>query len=250
MEFKPRRVAPKSWRFWFKESLSLSTRNILSFTLLALLVSGAHHLPELLRDFVIFAIPLLLSFGVVLACSVDKSINFLGAVSKTPRVVWVRLFVAGSMPWLILSAFGIVMGLIMQLMGVEGTPPPSFDSGQNTYVIYEAGMSMLATMFVWLLILGYFLWFVIPLIVVAELPLIESFDQSLDALLLNGWFVRIILSFSFSAFLFALFFPILFIPWYAVTSSMMYVSFRYIWMGKRDNNPAPVLSGLAAATSK
>jgi len=251
MEFQPQQVESKSWRYWFKEALSLSTRNILLFALLALLVSGTHYLPELLRGFTLLGIPLFLSFGVVLAESADKSNTFFSAASKTPRIVWVRLFIAGSIPWIMASVFGVVLMMISRLIGAHGNPS-DFDIAQTQTlsVAYEAGMAMLAVMLFWFITIGYFLWFVVPLIVIAELPIIESYEQSFEALSLNGWFVKVILAFSFAALLFALFLPILFIPWYAMASSMMYVSFRHIWMGKRDNNPVPVSSGIPVAVSK
>ena len=231
MEFKPQRVEPKSWRFWFKEGLSLSTRNIFSFALLALLASATHYLPGFLRGLTVLVIPLLLAFGVVLADSVDKSNRFFSRISKIPLVVWARLFAAVSMPSLLFFVLSVVLINII---------PPIGDQGGD----------MLELMLIWFIIAGYLLWFVVPLTVIAELPLIESFYQSLEALYLNRWFFRIILAFGFTAYLFALFLPILFIPWYAMASSMMYVSFRHIWMGERDNNPVPVSSGLPIAVSK
>ena len=76
----------------------------------------------------------------------------------------------------------------------------------------------------------------IPLIVITELPILESIDQVEETLSLKHFAYKIIAAAAVSTLLGSISLVLVF-PWYAVFTSMMYVSIRQTWLGWRDNLP-------------
>jgi len=91
-----------------------------------------------------------------------------------------------------------------------------------------------------------FLWFFWTLCILPELPAVKALDQAVDGQKLNGFIV-----WPFTAgsvlLVFTLFFPVLFVPWLAITTSMMYVSYRDIWLMNPKNQPVNARMALVKA---
>ena len=69
-----------------------------------------------------------------------------------------------------------------------------------------------------------------------DMPVSEAFDQSLDATELNGF---VVWPFAALSLLLIVTFvvPVLFLPWFAITTSMMYVSYRDVWLRRTHSEP-------------
>jgi len=68
----------------------------------------------------------------------------------------------------------------------------------------------------------------VPLVAVAEMPLVEAAAQSFDALALNRFVIYLIIALAITGF-FGVILSVLVFPWVAIVSCMMYISYRHIW---------------------
>lgn len=235
MNFEPQAVDKKSWCYWLKESMALSTRRTTMFVLFTMLIGSLHFLPRALSAVFLVSIPLALGVGTLIAYCSDTSRSFIDELKAKPLVIWLRLIAVGSAPWVLLAVFSAIALLI-----TGHGEPPVFEASHEGTIFEEASMSLMAVMFIWFITMGWLVWFIVPLVVIAEMPVAESIDQTIDALALNRFVYGIIAVAAVSAFLLGAFSPVLVFPWYAIVTSMMYVSFRHIWMARRDNLPKTV----------
>lgn len=236
-EFKPRKVEPKSCVLWFKNGLELASRKPLEVILLVVVFSTLHYLPNIFRSIFVFVMPLLLGAGCIISLSANEQTPVLKSMLNKPKEVWARLLFLGFFPWIPL----MVAGFILFLVGDTSTPV-KFEKLESQSS-FEGGAGILALMFLWFITIGYYLWFMIPLISVAELPLKTALDQAIEALFQNRFVIALIIILSLSCFL-GMILSVLVFPWVAIVTGMMYVSFLDIWLGgpgiksKQGNNIA------------
>ena len=231
MEFRPQRVDQTSWRHWLKEGVALSSRRAALFVILTMATGSLHFLPRPLGFIFMAIVPLVLGLGTVIAYCADTSKPIVVFFGRKPLVVWVRIVIVGSVPWLLFVALSAIASWL-----IGSGEPPVFDGRAGGSIFAEASMSVMAAMFIWFATLGWWIWFMVPLIVIAELPILESIDQVEEALTLNRFAYKVIAVAAVSTLLGEIN-PVLVFPWFAIITSVMYVSFRQIWWGRRDNLP-------------
>lgn len=232
MNFQPQRVDAKSVFYWFREGLDLSIRKLLIFITLTLIFCGIDYLPLSLNQSLIFLIPMLLGLGCIVAYCADAGYNILVILRSKPIKVWFNLFYIGFIPWIpliILSIFLVFLSGDVKGDAFVPVPPKPTD--------FNGGSALFALMFLWFICMGYLIWFIIPLVAIAELPLVIAFEQAGKALGLNKFVIFLVIFFSFSCF-FGIILPLIVFPWVAIVTSMMYTSYRHIWLDRGLNYPA------------
>jgi len=240
MEFKPDTVEPTDIPIWLKESLGLTVRHPLIsifFTALTIFIFAA---PTWLSGFLFASTPILFGIGCVIAAAGDEGKNPLIALWKKPLAVWGRLFMLGAYPYL-LAIMGSAIVSMLPFDASSGTP---IDQLSTTF---SAGIIMLFSLYVWLAA-GPFIWFFVPLIAVAELPLGTAASQTYEAILLNRFVILLSLALGVISHV-AIVLPILVFPLVALVTSMMYVSYRHIWTGRSLNQPVAKRSNLALSVA-
>lgn len=234
MNFQPQHVEPSSAIYWFKEGLELSIRQSWLFILITLVFCGIHYLPAPVTQILLFVIPMLLGAGCIVAECADLGSNSIATLKAKPFKVWLNLFYIGFLPWVPF----FFIGLLLSGLGVEGD---GFSPGKPAPTAFDGGAALLALMFFWFITMGYWIWFVTPLVAVAELPLIIAVEQAFEALDLNKIVIIVVLIFAFCC-LFGMISPLLVFPWVALVSSMMYTSYRHIWFDRGLNHPTMAMS--------
>jgi len=228
MEFKPQTVEPKEIFGWLKESLDLTVRHPLisiCFTALIIFLFAA---PTWLSGFLFASTPILFGIGCVIAAAGDEGDQPLTVLWKKPIAVWGRLFMLGAYPY-VLAIIGFALTSALPIGTSAGAEPAQISS------TFSAGVVMLFALYVWLAA-GPFIWFFVPLIVIAEMPLTEAASQAGQAFILNRFVLLLSLALGVLS-QFAIILPVLVFPFVALVTSLMYVSYRHIWMGRGLNHP-------------
>ncbi len=234
MNFQPQRVEPSSAIYWFKEGLELSVRQSWLFIVITLVFCGIHYLPAPVTQILLFVIPMLLGAGCIVAECADLSASSIATLKAKPFRVWLNLFYVGFLPWVPIFVFG----LLLIGLGVEGE---GFVPGEPTPTPFDGGAALLALMFFWFVTMGYWIWFVVPLVAVAELSPVIALEQAVVALDLNKIVISIVLIFAVCC-LIGMISPLLVFPWVALVASMMYTSYRHIWLDRGLNHPTMAMS--------
>lgn len=231
MEFKPQKVDPRSVWDWFKEALALSVRKPIIFIIITLVFTSICYLPGVLGGVTFIALPLLLGLGCVVAECADNGRNPITIVMGKPRHVWTNLLLVGLVPWLAIA----FLAILLMLFGPADDP--LIVEQREASEVLGGGSTLLAVSFLWFLAAGYIAWFIIPLIAAAEALLAVAFEQADEALGLNRFVIMVVMAVAFSC-LIGCFNAIAVFPWVAITSCMMYVSYRHIWLDRSTNVPS------------
>lgn len=222
--FEPQAVGKKCVREWFKNGLELASRRPLAFLLLVGLFTGLYYLPDTILGMEFYVIPLLLGLGCMIAESANRRVSALQLVRLKPMMVWLRLSLLGLAPWVPLWIyFGVASWLF------EPADPPASLSSEGS-VTFIAGSMMFFVMFICFITHGYFLWFMVPLVAVANMPLKIALLQASHALELNRFVLGLVALLGVSC-LFGFFWPFLIFPWVAILTAAMYVSYLNVWFG-------------------
>jgi len=247
MIFKPRQVPPGNMKFWFVEALALSRRRLFHFLALSIalyiVLSIEAGAVTMLLPPILF--PVILAVGCAIAKSTDESISFIDVVFGIGSQGWLRVASAAAIPWV---GFLIIYMLIpesdggqsgdLSMLAQDGLQQAGSDFNWQTRALIGAvviGVLALAYTFFRLTCLVWFLW---TLCSVANLPLLEALDQSYEAVSINKF---VIWPYAISTvLLFAL--PMLLgiwvlFPWLAITCSMLYTSYRDVWLSRSVNYP-------------
>lgn len=235
MEFKPQAVEPKDIPIWFRESLDLTVRHPLISICTTALIIFLFAAPTWLSGFLFATTPILFGIGCVIAAAGDDGKSPLGQLWSKPLKVWGRLFMLGAYPYL-LAIFGAAITTIIP-MATSGAVTP-----EQVSPSFSAGVVMLFALYVWLAA-GPFIWFFVPLIANAEMPLDMAAAQAGEAFMLNRFVILLSLALGVLS-QFAIVMPVLVFPFVALVTSLMYVSYRHIWMGRGLNNRAASKSQL------
>lgn len=241
MQFSPRQVPSGNMKFWLVEALELSKRKAGLFLVLGLVSIGLGAIDESGIIFVCI-FPLILSLGCVVAKSADVSDSSLKKIFEVAPRAWMRVVIIGLMPLIVLFAIILLIETIS-----PGKPVALFsylEKSQDVSVtrnligfsiVFAIGASVIG-LALWI---TSYLWFLWSLIIIGELPAIEAINQSFEGFYINKFIVWPY-AVSVMSLLLVHILPMLFIPWLAITTSMMYVSFRDVWLGRRENHPALV----------
>lgn len=223
------------------EALQLTRRRVwayLCFGLLPLALSRIDNSVLLVTA----TFPLMLAGGCAVAKSADHSQSTFQCFREIGSRSWIRVFLIGAALPLALAAFS---------MSVESVGLDQLAQSQLSRQLSrnEPGPSVVFTTIIFvvcvLLVIGVavilrsycFLWFFWTLCILPELPASKALDQAVEGSLKNRF---IVWPFTVSSVLIVvtLFLPVLFVVWFAITTSMMYVSYRDIWLMKPQNQLA------------
>lgn len=235
--FQPQRVPFRSLVLWAREAFALCLRKPLAFLALAFAWSMLALLPPPFEFLLLLALPLPLAAGCLFAQAADAGRSPLAMLRNLPWANWSELFLAGSVPWLVVGGFIASLSLAL-----AGSNPWSGETDLLSKlplavdIDWRALSVLYAAQFLWLGTLGVVGWFLVPLQAVAGMPLPTAWQQAVRGLALNGFVAGVVL---FAAWvcvpLLSLLSPLLAAPLLAFVSSMMYVSFRHIWLGRGMN---------------
>jgi len=236
MDFRPRAVPRSHVKTWLIDAIELSKRRIAWFVALAV---AAITLVLLDPTRLLFhcTFPVFIAAGCLIARSADLSLSVPEVLQQVDRRVWIRIFLAGATPWIFIVLFVSLIDLISSSEpGVSGVSPSLAEQLESISVTW---LNWLTGIVIVLIVIAAayfarFLWFLGPLLGVAEIPLAEAVVQSFDALKLNRFVTWVFVAFLFWLILCG-FFWVLFFPWLAVAASTMYVSYRDIWLGNFRN---------------
>lgn len=219
------------------EALQLTRRRVWAYLCLGLLPLALSRIDS--SGFLVTAtFPILLACGCVLAKSADYSQSALQCFRDIGSRSWIRVLLIGSALPIALTVFGIATEAVGldQIAQNQLSQNASASNTQFLYVFFVVCILLMVSIVI--VLHSYcFLWFFWTLCVLPELPAAKALDQALDARLLNKF---IVWPFTVGSVLLVvtLFFPVLFVLWLAITTSVMYVSYRDIWLMKPENQPA------------
>jgi len=182
--------------------------------------------------------PILLACGCVLAKSADHSQSTLRCFLEIGSRSWIRIFLIGSAIPVALTVISIPVETV-ELNQLAQNQLSKNESGSATLFLSVFIVVCFLILISVVIVLRYycFLWFFWTLCILPELSASKALDQALDGWLLNRFIVWPFAASSLLLFV-TLFLPVLFVLWLAITTSMMYVSYRDIWMMKPKNQPA------------
>lgn len=245
--FNPQRVPPQSGWLWLREGIALCRRQPLYFLAVAAGWAGIWYLPSPLTWLLLLGLPVPLAAGCLVAHAADTGNSPFEVIRSVPPKLWRNLLIAGAAPWIVVVALittlaVLTMPVTLWAGGETGTlfaiPAPAADA-------WPAFRDLFGVTFLWLCTLGFVGWFLVPLMAIAGLPIVQAYRETVRGIALN-WFVIAMVFFiacvclPLLAFLSPLFAP----PLLAVLSSVMYVSFRHIWLGRGMNEPARAGQGV------
>ena len=222
MELRPHPVPPSSSLKWFTQGLRLSTRHPFLFV-----VTVAVALPGTLIFGglpVFLFIPLLLAPGVVLAFASENDTSFWLELRDRSLNAWKNLAISS----LLLVPLIFLLASLLLLAAKLEPPAASADTTEAAKLTFEAGAAYLITLSLWFMAIGPIIWFLIPLLILENLPLKNAFFLSLQAFVFN-LYVSIITSLLALIFLVGIFWGIAIFPLYAITVCMMYASYRHVF---------------------
>jgi hypothetical protein len=221
MEIRPRPVPPSSSLKWFTQGLRLSTRRPLFFVVIVGVPLPATFLWDGLPVFLL--LPLLLAPGIVLAFATERSTFFLTELRAITASAWRAMAFASLLiaPLVILVAF-------MILLAARLDDSPAASAAPAINLAFESSSAYLVTLSLWFMTIGPILWFLVPLVILENLPLKHAFLLSLQAFVLN-LYISIITSVIALVFLTGIFWSISVFPLYAIVVCMMYASYRHVF---------------------
>lgn len=251
MIFKPRQVPPSNLKFWFVEALALSRRRLFHFIALSIalyvVISIEAGQVTMLLPPILF--PVILALGCAIAKSGDESVPFIEVVTSVGFAGWLRVATAAAIPW---TTF-----LVLWVFSGAFSDGPSVDLNiQMQHELRQAGsdfswrsLTMIGFLAIITPVIIYFffrftclVWFLWSLCAIADLPLVEALEQAYEGVSINKF---VIWPYAIATvLLFAL--PMLLgiwavYPWLAITCSMLYTSYRDVWLSRSKNYPVPSL---------
>ncbi len=229
MHFEPQQVSPQDSLLWGKEALELTVRHAIIHVMVIGVAIYIFAAQIWLSGFLFASIPVLFGLVCVIAEAADEGVSPLSKLRAKNIRVWGRLFMLGLYPYL-LAIFGMVLISLLPIPTHSGVETTTYNGS------FSSGVIMLFAIYAWL-VAGPFIWLAAPLLAVAELPMGVAYNQANQAFKLNRFVLVIPLVLGVIAHL-AFLLPVLVFPLIAITGSMMYASYRHIWLGRGMNHPA------------
>lgn len=239
--FTPQRVSPRSIGLWLREGAELCQRQPLYFLAVTAGWAGVWYLPLPFTFLLLLGLPLPLAAGCVVAHAADTSRSPVHGLAAVPLNVWRNLLIAGALPWLVVGAMIVALAVL--------TLPVTLALGGDTNIFetlplgapqgWQAFHDLFAVTFIWLCTVGMVGWFIVPLMAVAGLSIVQAYVQAVRSIALNWFVVGVVFFIGWVCVpLLSFLSPLFVAPLLAILSSMMYVSFRHIWLGKGRNEAA------------
>ena len=241
MILDPRSVPPSSWREWLVAGLALSTRRTGTFIAFGAACVAGH---ALLGTIGLGAtmVPLAFGAGCLIAECADKGLTLREALrGRSWRAAW-RLALYG---FGVAAAFWAVGLFVLSGATLTGL----YDPAASTPVAVGEGVARRlaeALCAAWFLSASVVLFgtsvvvtFLVPLLALAEAPFAEALRTALIATRRNDFVVLVTSALAASAAI-GFLTPFLVVPWVAIVSSVMYVAYRDVFLGRSENAPAPL----------
>ncbi|HLU62303.1 MAG TPA: hypothetical protein VKZ99_08135 [Gammaproteobacteria bacterium] len=238
--FRPQRVPASSVWLWLREAFALCRRQPLWFLGIGAAWSAVSLLPLPFSLLMLLGLGLPLAAGCVVAHAADSSRSPMDMLRSVSASTWRDLLIAGALPWLAVGGLILAVSVLTQplelMAGVDNGPLftlPEFLRGQ-----WQPLRDLSLALVTWLVAVGIVGWFVVPLMTLAGLPLLQAYGQAIQAISMNGFVVGLVFAIAvICAPVFMLLSPLFAVPLLAMLSSLMYVSFRHIWLGQGRNTP-------------
>lgn len=243
--FQPQRVPPQSIWLWLREAFALCQRQPLYFLVITAGWAGVWYLPVPFTYLLLLGLPLPLAAGCLVAHAADTSRSPLEVLLSMRFGVWRDLLIAGAAPWV------TVVGMIWTIMVL--TMPVTFALGGDTNFVsslplgsprgWQPLRDLFGVTFVWLCTVGFVGWFLVPLMAVAGLPMLQAYAQAVRGIALNWFVVGVVFFVAWVCVpLLSFLSPLFVAPVLSLLSSVMYVSFRHIWLGRGKNEAVQAAS--------
>jgi len=225
--FGPRPVEPSSWQRWLKEALHLSGKHLALNVCLVLLTVGllAPFSPMLL----LIVSPALVGVFVLVAHSAASSESVVQTLKAAPAGILRVLFCTTMTVSIMAIAFFVI------LMIVKGTTLGS-PVTTSTYVPQEyqisdflVGSKALFAIGLWLLVI--LPWFAVPLMICTNLSLRLCLDHTFQGVNQNKFVVFVVFFSALAMMGGALFHGLTVVPLFPILGSLMYASYRHVFMG-------------------
>jgi hypothetical protein len=248
-QLQPTRVELSDVWVWVMQAVGLYKRRPLLFTLMSLAFFYVCHLLAM-TSYLTFFIGLLLCevmlvIFIVLGRSVDESqpfsLNYCYAALKNAVVALLLLAVFYVLMW-------VIAARVANMFVVDSTFVESFDVAPIQFLqwLYPGTVGLFV---VYIGIMVSTMWFLLPLLVFVQLSFIDSARLAKQGERMN-FVVVVVASYApfflfFILFLFselALVVAIVGLPWFAF---YLYVSFRHVYMGRKENSPVLVRAMVA-----
>ena len=252
MMFKPRQVPPSNVKFWFVEALALSRRRLFHFLALsvALYIVISIKAGDVIMFFPPILFPVILALGCAIAKSGDESIPFLEVVSGVGSAGWLRVATAAAIPWTGFLVIYMFSGVLSDGSSVNLNMPAQNELRQAGSNLNWEALAKIGGLVIGVLAVAYIffrvtclVWFLWTLCAVGNLPILEALDQSYEGVSVNKF---VIWPYAISSVLLFIL-PMLLgkwvlYPWLAITCSMLYASYRDVWLSRSTNYPVRSLA--------
>ena len=244
MEIHPRSVPLTHIPRWFSDGLRLSARKPLWFVALVGLALPAGQLLAAMPLFLL--LPTLLGCGVLAAFASDRAGSFPATVAAHWRGKGARLLVATL---LAAPAVLFIASLLLLAAQVDEQQPARAATTAASMLSFEPADILLVTLFLWFVTAGPILWFLIPLLMLEDLPLKIATSLALKACLYN-LYIAIVTSALALVFLAGIKISFTVFPLFAVVASAMYASYLDVFRGETPQLAVPPVSTAAAAVQE
>lgn len=241
--FEPKAVPPDSWRHWATEALNLCTAQWLPNTVLVLGLLGGVQLLQ--AD----------AGRLLLGCLAPGLVALFAAVASrahTPRRL--HQVLRGSLPGMgraVLCAATVLAVLYAVLAAIAGAlafsgagapapgmaaeAAPAAPAAQAAWVAgtaasdFAAGQSALLVLFLWLLVP--LLFFLLPLLVCAHMPVRQALALARQAQQLNPFAWRVGAAAGLLCLAGAMWNGVAAVPFYPLIGTLLYVAYRHVFLG-------------------
>jgi len=241
--FTPQRVPAHSIWLWLREGFALCQRQPIYFLCITAGWAGVSYLPLPFTYLLLLGLPVPLAAGCLVAHAADTSRSPLEVLLAMRFGVWRDLLIAGAAPWIaVVGMIGAITVLTLPFtVALNGNADFLAGLPLGTPHDWQAFRDLFGVTFLWLCTVGFVGWFVVPLMAIAGLPLVQAYNQTVRGIALNGFVVGVVF---FAAWvcvpLLSFLSPLFVAPVLSILSSVMYVSFRHIWLGKGKNEAVRV----------
>lgn len=233
MIFEPRAVPAKRVWTWFREGADLLRRKPLQLLALSLIpVSIAALGNTWVRLAAVMLGPLLFAAGVVTAFAADRSTSAIERIVRVDKLTWVKLFAITVAYYAMILVFAaIALAILSHLVAHEAMALPGASLPDPSPFVRSAALFNHFALL-------HFMWFGPTLLVLVGMPLRLVASQASIAAVRNPVTVLLPLAISLIDQATQPWVGYLWVPVYALVVCAMYVSFRDIWLGQPENQPA------------
>ena len=251
MIFKPRQVPPTNVKCWFVEALGLSRRRPFHFLALsaALFIVISFKSGDVTMFLPPILFPVILALGCAIAKSADESVPLLEVVSAVGSAGWLRVATAAAIPWTVFLVMYMIAGVSsdgssgdLNLVQNDLRPAVSIANLEALAKFSALAIGGIAVVYIYFR-LTCLVWFLWTLCAVANLPLLEALYQSYEGVSINKFVIWPYVISTCLLFVLPMLLGIwVLYPWLAISCSMLYTSYRDVWLSRSTNYPVRSLA--------